>query len=145
MRAVAQRCTAARVLVAQRVVGAIGPGIVAFVGVARGDGRDDVRYLASKLAGLRIFPDAGGRLARPGRACLLVPNFTLCGDVRHGLRPDCAAAAPPDIAREQLEQLAQGLRALGIEVAEGEFGADMRVEVENDGPVTILLDSKRLF
>lgn len=127
------------------MVAAIGPGLVAFVGVGRDDGPDDVRYAAGKLAGLRVFPDADGRMALPGHACLLVPNFTVYGDVRHGRRPDFFAAAPPEAAAERFEQLVAAVRAADLDVAAGVFGAHMAVDVAGDGPVTLLLDSRRLF
>lgn len=140
-----QRCLRATVSVGGRPVGGIGAGLVAFVGVGRGDGLDDVRYAASKLAGLRIFPGADGRMALPGEACLLIPNFTLYGDVRRGRRPDFFAAAPPEEAQALFDRLVAAVDEAGLEVAAGVFGADMRVDVANDGPVTLLLDSRRQF
>ncbi len=151
MRAVAQRVRSARVAVDHRVVAAIGRGLCVFAAVGDGDAEADVAYLAGKLAGLRVFDDADapGRmrlgLAETGGAVLLVPQFTLYGDVRRGRRPDFGAAAPPALARRWLAALAAALRDGGLEVCEGVFGADMRVDVVNDGPVTILLDSRRLF
>jgi len=146
---------AAQVMVAGEVVARIGPGLCAFVGVAVGDGPPDVAYLAAKLPALRIFAGAGDpgpgepRLVRSlqddGGALLLVPQFTVCGDVRHGRRPDFGSAAPAAEGRALLGQLAAALRARGVPLAEGVFGADMRVLAEGDGPVTILLDSRRVF
>jgi D-tyrosyl-tRNA(Tyr) deacylase len=149
VRAVVQRCSAASVRVGDELVAAIGRGAVAFVGVAADDGPADVRYLCDKIAGLRILPGPDGRLqvglAAGGAALLLVPQFTLYGDVRRGLRPDFTAAAPPEVGRARLAELASALRQAGLEVAEGRFGAHMRVDVAGDGPVTILLDSRRTF
>ncbi len=146
----AQRCLGARVWVEGRQVAGIGRGLCAFCAVASGDGAADVRYLADKLAALRVFPrgdrlrmEAG--LTEVGGEILLVPNFTLFGDVRRGRRPDFGAAAPAEHGRALLGELAAALRSAGVAVQEGIFGADMRVEVDNDGPVTILLDSARLF
>ena len=149
MRAVIQRCASARVLVHGEEAAAIGAGLVAFVAAGRGDGPADVRYMAAKIAGLRVFEGEDGRMALGPRqaaaAILLVPQFTLYGDVRRGLRPDFTAAAPPEAGRALLADLAAALRAMGLPVAEGRFGAHMRVEVAGDGPVTILVDSARAF
>jgi D-tyrosyl-tRNA(Tyr) deacylase len=144
---VVQRCGAARVLVEGGEVAAIGRGLVAFVGAGQGDGPDDVRYLAAKIAGLRVFEAPDGRMAlgprEVGGAILLVPQFTVYGDVRRGLRPDFTAAAPAESARALLADLAAALRATGLAVQAGSFGAHMTVEVSGDGPVTILIDSQR--
>ncbi len=151
MRAVVQRCRAARVSVAGRQIAEIGHGLCAFVAVGRGDDHADAQYLADKLIGLRVFagPGSDARMtASVGDVCgaiLVVPQFTLYGDVRHGLRPAFTEAAPPEQGRELLDVLGAVLSTRGIIPAQGVFGADMRVEVINDGPVTILLDSRRLF
>jgi D-tyrosyl-tRNA(Tyr) deacylase len=150
MRAVVQRVTSARVRVGERVVGEIGHGIVALVGIARDDSPADVTYLAGKLRDIRIFP---GQDAKPmdrslvdvGGSVLLVSQFTLYGDVRKGRRPAFDAAAPPEAARGLYELLVRELRAAPVPVATGEFQAMMQVELVNDGPVTILLDSRRQF
>jgi D-aminoacyl-tRNA deacylase len=149
MRAVVQRCFEARVEVAGEVVGAIGPGLVAFVGAGKGDGDVEGRYLVDKLLGLRVFADEAGRMNRSivesGGSLLLVSQFTLYGDVRRGRRPGFDAALEPGAARALLERMVEWLRAGGLRVETGRFGADMRVLVDNDGPVTILIDSARTF
>jgi D-tyrosyl-tRNA(Tyr) deacylase len=137
------------VSVDEQIVGRIGPGLLILVGVADGDGPADIEYVASKIRDLRIFGDEQGRMNRSvvemGGAVLVVSQFTLLGDVRKGRRPGFDGAAAPDPARTQYEALVQRLRASGLEVATGLFQAHMRVESVNDGPVTILLDSKRVF
>jgi D-tyrosyl-tRNA(Tyr) deacylase len=154
VRAVVQRCRAAWVEVAGREVGRIGLGLCALVAAGRGDGPEDVRYVADKLAHLRVFPAAPGAeggerwavsVREAGGAVLLVPQFTLYGDVRHGRRPDFGAAAPPAEGRVLLEDLAARLAEHGVPLAQGVFGADMTVHLVNWGPVTILLDSRRAF
>ena len=154
MRAVIQRVTRARVTVGERETGAIGHGLLVFVGVEDGDGPGDLDYVASKIREVRIFEDDGdadGR-KRMNRSVvdvqggvLVVSQFTLAGDVRRGRRPSFDAAAPPDVARAMYEELVTALRASGLTVATGEFQAMMRVALENDGPVTILVDSRRRF
>jgi D-tyrosyl-tRNA(Tyr) deacylase len=149
MRAVVQRVSKARVQVGDRVAGEIGPGLLVLVGVAAEDGPADVQYLAGKVRELRIFGDEAGRMNRSveecGGAVLVVSQFTLLGDVRKGRRPSFDAAAPPDMAKALYEDLVRQLRADGLTVATGEFQAQMAVELVNDGPVTILLDSRKLF
>lgn len=149
MRAVVQRVVEASVTVDGEIVGAIGAGLCVFVGVATGDGPADTEYLASKIAGLRVFRDADARMNRSvveaGGEVLVVSQFTLLGDVRRGRRPAFDEAAPPSAARDIFEALVQHLRAAGLTVATGRFQADMRVALINDGPVTILLDSRRVF
>jgi len=144
----------ARVTVDTRVTGEIGPGLLVFVGVEKGDGADDVSYVAAKIKDLRIFEDEGDESGRKrmnrsvidiGGAVLVVSQFTLSGDVRRGRRPSFDGAAPPDQARQLYEEVVRELRAAGLTVATGEFQAMMRVQLENDGPVTILIDSRRLF
>lgn len=149
MRAVVQRVTTARIEVDSAVVGAIGRGLLVYVGVARGDGPDEAVWLADKLAGIRLFPDEVAEGARSmdrsvldvGGAVLLVSQFTLLADTKKGRRPSFFDAAPPDDAIPLLDALAAALRSRGIAVAMGRFGAHMRVTSENDGPVTIVLES----
>ena len=139
----------------EEIVGAIGPGLLVYVGIAAGDGSTEVAWLARKIAELRLFPvDAaeggateGARsmersLADTGGAALLVSQFTLLADTRRGRRPAFTGAAAPDVAAPLIDAIADALHARGIEVARGRFGAHMRVQSENDGPVTILLDSR---
>lgn len=150
MRAVLQRVTEARVLIGDRLAGEIARGLLVLVGIGRDDGPDDVRYVAGKIRDARIFEgDAGKSMDRSvvdvGGAVLVVPQFTLYGDVRKGRRPAFDAAAPPDRARALYEDLVRELRAVPLPVATGEFQAMMRVELVNDGPVTVLVDSKRQF
>ncbi|MGE5508973.1 MAG: D-aminoacyl-tRNA deacylase [Chitinophagales bacterium] len=149
MRAVVQRVAQARVTVDGRTVGEIGPGFCVFLGVARGDGVEDARYLARKVAALRVFPDAEGRFnlgpREAGASVLAISQFTLLGDCRHGNRPSFAEAAAPEVARSLYEEFVAALRQAGLAVATGEFQAHMLVELANDGPVTMLLDSGRLF
>ena len=152
MRAVVQRVRYARVEVDDRVVGSIGLGLLALVGVERGDGPADVAHVAAKLRELRIFDDDGDAEGRTrmnrsvvdvGGAVLVVSQFTLAADTRRGRRPSFDAAAPPDEARRLFEEVVADLRASGVEVATGEFQAAMRVTLENDGPVTFVVESRR--
>lgn len=149
MRAVVQRVTEASVTVDGKNVGAIGPGLLVLLGVAREDTEKDGAYLAEKLAGLRIFEDEDEKMnlsvAQVGGNILLVSQFTLYGDVRHGKRPSFTQAAAPEEANRLYEALADKLRAKGIPVATGQFQAHMEVALVNDGPVTILLDSGKSF
>jgi len=144
VRAVIQRVARAKVTVADEVVGAIGPGLLVLLGVARHDGPDDARIVADKIASLRIFPDAAGRMNRSvvdvGGAVLLVSQFTLLAEVDRGRRPSFSGAAPPDVARPLVAAVGARLAAAGVPVAEGRFGARMSVELVNEGPVTIVLD-----
>jgi D-tyrosyl-tRNA(Tyr) deacylase len=130
-------------------VSRIGRGLLGFVGVANDDGPADIEYIASKIHGLRIFSDEQGRMNRSvteaSGEVLLVSQFTLMGDVRHGRRPGFDAAASPVAARRDYGALASRLRELGLKVETGVFQAHMEVSLANDGPVTILLDSRRLF
>lgn len=147
MRLVVQRSGPASVVVAGHTVGEIEKGLVILVGVKVGDSIDDVRYLADKVAHLRIFEDADGKmnhdLLTVGGAVLSVSQFTLYGDVRKGRRPNYMEAARPAEAEPLYEAFNEALRELGIDVATGTFGAMMDVHLVNDGPVTILLDSER--
>jgi|ERR1700681_1073656 D-aminoacyl-tRNA deacylase len=149
MRAVIQRVTRASVTVDGRAAGAIGRGFLALVGVAVDDADADADALAHKIAGLRVFDDRDGAmnlaLADVQGAVLAVSQFTLFGDVRKGRRPSFIAAARGELAKRLYERVATQLRAAGLHVATGVFGADMAVELVNDGPVTILLDTKRAF
>lgn len=149
MRAVVQRVTSASVTVADRVTGAIGTGLLVLLGVEQGDGPTDLQYVASKIRDLRIFPDDAGKMNRSVRdiqgEVLVVSQFTLSGDARNGRRPSFATAAPPQIARALYEEVVRELTTSGLRVATGEFQAMMRVALVNDGPVTILLDSRKTF
>lgn len=149
MRAVVQRVTEARVEVAGEVVGAIGPGVLVLLGVAQGDTAADAVYLAEKTAGLRIFEDAAGKmnlaLQEVGGAVLAVSQFTLLGDCRKGRRPGFTDAAPPELADPLYSDYVAALRNQGLTVATGVFRAEMKVHLVNDGPVTLLLDSRKAF
>jgi D-tyrosyl-tRNA(Tyr) deacylase len=149
MRAVIQRVTRAAVTVDGRIAGAIERGVLALVGVAVDDADADADTLAQKIAGLRVFDDGAGamNLALPDvhGAVLVVSQFTLLGDVRKGRRPSFIAAARGELAERLYERVAAELRNAGLHVETGIFGADMAVELVNDGPVTILLDTKRTF
>jgi D-tyrosyl-tRNA(Tyr) deacylase len=146
MRAVVQRVSRARVVVDQEVVGLIGRGLVVLLGVARGDTEEQARWLADKIVGLRIFADDEGKmnrgLAEVGGEALVISQFTLYGDCQKGRRPSFLDAAPPEIAGPLYEEFLFALRALGIPTATGRFGAMMQVELVNDGPVTLILESK---
>ena len=148
MRAVIQRVTSARVRVDDRIIGDIARGLLVLVGIGREDGPDDVAYLAGKIRDIRVFEGDDGKpmdrsVVDIRGAVLVVSQFTLYGDVRKGRRPSFDGAAPPDMARALYEDLVRELRAVPLPVATGEFQAMMRVELVNDGPVTILIDSKR--
>jgi D-tyrosyl-tRNA(Tyr) deacylase len=141
--------TAASVRVGDRIVGEIGAGLLALVGVARDDEARDAEIIASKIAGLRLFDDGNGvmnlALADVGGAVLAVSQFTLYGDARKGRRPSFIAAAAGEQARPLFDQVVQRLRAAGVHTQTGEFGAEMHVTLTNDGPVTVLLDSRKTF
>lgn len=149
MRCVIQRVSRAKVVVEGEAVGEIGQGYVVLLGVEEGDTEADVRYLADKVAGLRVFEDAEEKMNLSiqdvGGAVLAVSQFTLCGDARHGRRPSFSSAAKPEKAVPLYEGFCETLRAAGIFVATGVFRAHMEVSLVNDGPVTILLDSKKGF
>lgn len=148
MRIVLQRVRSAGVSVGGRRLGGIGRGLLALVGVGRSDGASDVAYMAEKIHRLRVFEDDDGRMARAlaevGGELLVVSEFTLYGDCRRGRRPSFSRAAPPAAARGVYDDLVAALRAAGLTVRTGEFQAAMRVELVNDGPVTLLLDSDHL-
>jgi D-tyrosyl-tRNA(Tyr) deacylase len=149
VRSVIQRVRSASVTVDDRVVAKIGLGLVALIGVADGDGPADIDYTASKIRDLRIFSDADGRMNRSvvdaGGEVLVLSQFTLMGDVRRGRRPAFDAAARPGEARGTYEAVVDAIRAAGLTVVTGVFQAHMHVALVNDGPVTILLDSRRDF
>ncbi len=144
MRALVQRVTEARVKIDGAIVGEIGVGLCVLVGVTHGDDESRARRLAEKVWQLRVFPDQDGvmnrSLAEATGAALVVSQFTLYADTRRGRRPSWAAAAPPAQAEPLVESLTRALRDLGATVATGRFGADMSVELVNDGPVTLLLE-----
>ena len=149
MRAVVQRVRRASVTVDNRVVGEIGIGLLAFIGVGLEDGPGDVTYIAAKIREIRIFSDDDGRMNRSvadvAGGVLVVSQFTLQADCRKGRRPSFDGAAPPQLARALYEDVVRTLREAGLTVATGEFQADMDVDLLNDGPVTMLLDSRRTF
>ena len=149
MRLVVQRVLESSVKVDEKVVGAIGKGYMVLCGVQEGDTLEDVRYCVEKTAGLRIFEDDAGKMNRSildeGGEILAISQFTLAGDARHGRRPSFSAAARPDVAVPMYEAYCKGLREKGIHVETGIFQADMKVSLVNDGPVTLLLDSRRTF
>jgi D-tyrosyl-tRNA(Tyr) deacylase len=149
MRAVAQRVGAASVTVSEELVGRIEGGLLVYLGVGRDDGPSDATWMAQKLAGLRIFEDERGKMARSvrdvGGQVLLVSQFTLFGDARSGLRPSFDAAAPPERAVPLLDAVRAALSASGLAVETGRFRAEMVVRADVLGPVTILLDSKKSF
>jgi len=149
VRAVVQRVSRARVLVAGNTVGAIGAGLLALVGVAGDDGPADVAYVAGKIRDLRVFDDEQGKMNRSvvdiGGSVLAVSQFTLYGDARKGRRPSFDRAAPAETGRVLFEAVVAELRTAGLAVETGTYRAHMRVELVNDGPVTILVDSRREF
>ena len=150
MRAVVQRVSEARVRAGERVTGEISHGLLVLVGIGRDDGPADGRYVAGKIRDARLFQGDNGKpmdrsVVDAGGAVLVVSQFTLYGDVRKGRRPSFVAAAAPEHARSLYEDLVRELRAVPLPVATGEFQATMRVELVNDGPVTILIDSARQF
>ena len=145
MRAVCQRLREGRVRVAGKAVGEVGNGLCVLLGVARGDGEEDAVRLAGKVARLRIFSDDDGKFDRSvldvAGAVLVVPQFTLIADTAKGNRPSFGEAAPPEVAGPVYERFCAELRALGVPVETGVFGAKMELELVNDGPVTIVLDA----
>jgi len=149
MRAVVQRVSSASVTVAERVVGEIAHGLLALVGVEKDDGVADVRYIAGKIGDLRVFEDDAHHLNCSvhdvGGAVLVVSQFTLAADCRKGRRPSFDTAATPHVAKPLYEAVIREIEARGLRVATGEFQASMQVSLVNDGPVTILLDSRKRF
>ena len=149
MRAVVQRVSRARVTVNGETTGEIGLGLLVLLGVGAGDTRADADYLVEKTIGLRIFEDAGGKMnlsvAEVGGALLVVSQFTLYGDARRGKRPSFDGAATPEQARELYEYFVEQVRASGVRLETGRFQETMQVELVNEGPVTILLDSGKAF
>lgn len=149
MRAVIQRVKESKVVVKDKVVGAIGRGLLVLLGVKEGDGLEDVRYMVQKIPELRIFPDEREAMNLScmdvGGEILVVSQFTLWGDVRKGRRPSFTRAARPELAKELYEKVVQGLRDRGLKVETGIFQEMMEVFLVNDGPVTILLDSEKVF
>ncbi len=149
MRAVVQRVSSASVSVDDQTIGHIGPGLLVLLAVSRNDAEADADYLAAKIAGLRIFEDPDGRMNRSvadsGGAILAISQFTLYGDVRRGKRPSFDEAAPPQRARELYDRCVAEMRRSGLRCETGQFQAMMSVSLVNEGPVTILLDSAKLF
>jgi D-aminoacyl-tRNA deacylase len=149
MRAVVQRVSRATVSVGREICGEIGPGLLVLLGVGNGDSQTDADYLADKIAGLRIFEDEDGKMNRSvletSGAALVVSQFTLYGDLRRGKRPSFDAAAQPLLARELYEYFVARLRSAGLRCETGRFQEMMSVELVNEGPVTILLDSCKQF
>ena len=145
MRACVQRVSSARVRVEGETVGEIGRGFLVLLGVAAGDGPAELRWMVDKVVGLRVFDDGEGKmnlaLADVGGELLVVSQFTLLGDCRKGRRPSFIDAAPPEMAERMYEEFVAAARAAGIRVATGKFRTHMEVELVNDGPVTLLLDS----
>ena len=149
MRAVVQRVSSASVTVENEITGQIGRGVLVLLGIGEHDSESDVIYLAGKVAGLRIFEDAAGKmnltLANVGGAVLAVSQFTLLGDCRKGRRPSFVAAARPEKANPLYQAFVAELRGQGLPVETGQFQAHMDVSLVNDGPVTLLLDSQKAF
>jgi D-tyrosyl-tRNA(Tyr) deacylase len=146
MKVVIQRVTSASVTVDEEVVGSIDQGLLVLLGVAEGDQEEDLKYLIDKTTGLRIFEDDAGKMnlsvVDVGGAMLIVSQFTLLGDLRKGKRPSFNGAAAPEVANRFYEQFAASVSSRGIPVARGRFAADMQVSLVNNGPVTIVIDSR---
>ncbi len=140
-----QRVTRASVTVQGSVTGAIGAGLLLMIGATHDDGAPQVRWLAAKIAGLRVFADDAGKMNRDvreaGGGVLVIPQFTLYGDARHGKRPEFTAAARPEVAEPLYEHFCTELAALGVHVERGVFRAHMQVELLNDGPVTLMVET----
>lgn len=149
MRAVIQRVNNASVAVSGKVIGKIGKGLLVFLGVGEGDTEADLKYIADKTVGLRIFSDADDKMNLSVRdisgEVLVVSQFTLYGDCRKGKRPSFSSSMEPKGAEEMYEDFIKMIESNGIKTAHGEFGADMQVSILNDGPVTILLDSSKIL
>jgi len=146
MKALVQRVSQASVTVNDTIVGKIGPGLVVFIGVAQGDSQEDASYLANKVVNLRILADQSSKFSLSAldtrEDILIVSQFTLLGDTRKGRRPDFTAAAPPDLAKQLYEVFVEQVRTTGLKVETGLFQEHMLVEIHNDGPVTISLESR---
>ena len=149
MKAVLQRVSSAKVEIDGKTIGKIGKGLMILLGVVQGDGVDEADFLAEKAAGLRIFEDENGKMNQSlldiQGEMLVVSNFTLCADARHGRRPSFTNAAAPAEAKSLYERFIAASKDTGILVQTGEFGADMLVSIENDGPVTIILDTTEIM
>lgn len=149
MRAIIQRVSEAEVVVDNEVTGKIQQGLLVLLGVEEGDSQKDCDYLADKVAGLRVFDDAEGKMnlavTDVDGKLLVVSQFTLLGDCRKGRRPSFVDAAPPEIGQQQYEAFCQRIREQGIDVETGRFRSHMQVQLVNDGPVTLMLDSRKRF
>ena len=149
MRIILQRVLSGAVTIEGKEPRRIGPGLVALVGFGQGDGEKQVDYLAAKMAELRVFPDEDGQMNRSlletGGACLLIPNFTLYANAKKGRRPSFIDSMAPAAASALFDYLIEAVKDKGITVQTGEFGAKMLVEIQNDGPVTIILDSREIM
>lgn len=149
MRAVVQRVSSAEVTVDGETVGRIGPGLLVYAAAAPDDAEADVEYIAEKVAGLRVFLDDAGKMNRSiteaGGAVLLVSAFTVLADARRGRRPSFTSSAPGEVAAPWIDRLADGIRGRGVDVETGRFAAHMLVSAVNDGPICVLLDSRRLI
>ena len=149
MRAVVQRVSSAKVEVEGQVVGEIGSGLLVYLGIGVDDNETDISYMANKVRHLRVFNDAEGKMnldvGQVGGACLVVSAFTVQGNARKGHRPAYAAAADPEQANEMYQQFCEQLRATGLTVATGRFRTQMNVRAVNDGPICVLIDSKKTF
>jgi len=149
MRAVVQRVSSSAVIADGADRGGIGRGLCVFVGVGKGDDAGDAEWLAGKIAGLRIFPDGGGKMnldvTQIGGSLLIVSQFTLFGDCRKGMRPSFDSSMPAGEARGLYDLFVERCQGFGVPVVSGVFQADMKVSIENDGPVTLMIDSKKAF
>jgi D-tyrosyl-tRNA(Tyr) deacylase len=149
VRAVVQRVSEASVMVDSAVIGAIDHGLLVLLGIAQGDEERDAQLVADKVAGIRCFPDGDGKfnlsVQDTGGAVLVISQFTLLGDCRKGRRPSFSQAAPPETAIPLYESVLEHLRARSLKVEAGEFGAHMDVHLVNDGPVTLLIDTRKVF
>ncbi len=149
MRAVIQRVSSASVTVDSEITGEIDSGLLVFLGIHGNDSERDTTWLADKIVNLRIFEDADGKMNNSlldmGRSLLVVSQFTLYGDCRKGRRPGFSTAAPPDHAKKLYQQFIEAIKQKGVTIASGRFQAHMEVELVNDGPTTLLLDSSKLF
>ena len=149
MRVVLQRVSSASVTVDGKIIGQIEKGLLVLLAVCDDDGEEDLKYMTEKICGLRIFEDQDGKMNLSVRdiqgELLVVSQFTLFGDCRKGKRPSFSSAGRPDYAKEMYEKFIECIRGEGLKVENGKFGADMKVSLLNDGPVTLLIDSKKVF